>query len=197
MIELENKINLFRGIVWGEAKAKSEKELYESTEKNTESLNQQRAELDKKKADYVERRRKAADFRSKSRISLQKEENKKALLEAKDKCLVELTQILEQRLTDYAKTDAYKKRLADDLKQEVGKFPDAKIQISPRDRKIAIDAGFPDERLEDLPDSEIGGYAITSGDGRRRRRMTLRATLEDNSYEIGRALYAVLDREKA
>ena len=196
MVELENKINLFRGIVWGEAKAKSEKELYDSTEKYAENLKNQKEELEKKKADYIARRKKAAEFRANSAISGQKEENKKALLAAKAECLEELMHDLENRLEDYTETSAYREVLRKEIEEIIESGGGETIAVRERDKGLWDT--FTAKRISwaVLPDSEIGGYALTSADGKRRIRHTLRARLEEHSYDIGRVLYGVLEEEE-
>ncbi len=69
MLDLSAKISSFRKMVWSNEKRKSEKELYESTDSSSKTLNEMKDRLDKNYRKYIEKRKEFANSRKNEKIA--------------------------------------------------------------------------------------------------------------------------------
>ena len=108
MVELQNKIVLFRNMIWSEEKRRSEQMLYDSTKQNTKLIEDRKARLKHDADTYVKQHTDRAERAAHERVVVHKQENQRIFLETQRKCLDALNASIRQKFTDFVQTDDYK-----------------------------------------------------------------------------------------
>lgn len=111
MLDLNAKLTSFRKMVWGEAKAKSEDQLYDSTIVNSNQIEEKKEKLEKDLEESLIARRNFAQIRENEKISKLEEEQKTNFYSHKELLLNDLIEEIEEKLKNYTKTDEYKDNL--------------------------------------------------------------------------------------
>ena len=88
MLDLSAKISSFRKMVWSNEKRKSEKELYNSTDFSSKTLNEIKDNLDKNYKLYIEKRKEFANARKNEKIANISQNKKLHITNSKNLCLM-------------------------------------------------------------------------------------------------------------
>lgn len=188
MVELSNKVVLFRNMIWNEMKQQSEKELYARAEQNTQFIEQKRQALQRETEQYVESHVRRAQFAARERIAVLKQENQRAFLETQRQCFDALTESIQQKFADFVDTEGYQHALETHLQKALDGMGKASLlYVRDADRTLARTVAGEIAMLP-LPASEIGGFILVNADQTQRVRMTFQKLIDDNTYRIGRAL---------
>ena len=115
MLDLNAKLSTFRKMVWDEEKAKSEKELYNSTHINSSQIDEKKENLEKDLKKTLESRRSFAQIRGNEKISKLEEEQKTNFYSHKEYLLNDMVSEIKNKLKEYTKTEDYKKSLKENI----------------------------------------------------------------------------------
>lgn len=193
MLDLSAKISSFRKMVWSNEKRKSEKELYDSTDFSSKTLNEIKDNLDKNYKLYIEKRKEFANARKNEKIANISQNKKTSYNKFKESLLDELIEEIKDELKIYANSDEYKKKL-------VIKANDIYKNLSENDKDLILCVKKSDQELfdfktEEMDDSKIGGFIIKNKDLTYQYDYSLEKKLDNYKYEIGSKFYKIISDE--
>lgn len=193
MLDLSAKISSFRKMVWSNEKKKSEKELYDSTDFSSKTLNEIKDNLDKNYKLYIEKRKEFANARKNEKIANISQNKKTSYNKFKESLLDELIEEIKDELKIYANSDEYKKKL-------VIKANDIYKNLSENDKDLILCVKKSDQELfdfktEEMDDSKIGGFIIKNKDLTYQYDYSLEKKLDNYKYEIGSKFYKIISDE--
>lgn len=189
MVELSNKVVLFRNMIWNEMKQQSEHQLYAYAEQNSQLIEQKREALKREAENYITSHVQRAQLAAREQIAVRKQENQRVFLETQRQCFDALTESIRQKFADFVTTKAYRNSFQQRLREALASVGEAsRLYVLERDRALAQEIVGPAMPLSELPPSEIGGFILVNADETQRVRLTFEKLIEDNTYRIGRAL---------
>ena len=194
MLDLNAKLTSFRKMVWGEAKAKSEDQLYNSTIVNSNQIEEKKEKLEKDLEESLIARRNFAQIRANEKISKLEEEQKTNFYSHKELLLNDLIEEIEEKLENYTKTEEYKDNLKESIDNTINN-----LKEDPNDYLILVkksDANYLDyPNLGIMDDKYLGGFILKSTKGNYQYNKTYLKRIKDKKYEIGKTLYKLIERE--
>lgn len=193
MLDLSAKISSFRKMVWSNEKRKSEKELYDSTDFSSKTLNEIKDNLDKNYKLYIEKRKEFANARKNEKIANISQNKKTSYNKFKESLLDELIEEIKDELKKYANSDEYKKKLAI-------KANEIYENLSENDKDLILCVKKSDQELfdfktEEMDESKIGGFIIKNKDLTYQYDYSLEKKLDNYKYEIGSKFYKIISDE--
>lgn len=194
MLDINQKLRTFRTMVWDEEKAKSEKELYNSTNVNSEQIEEKRANLEKELEKTLDNRKSFATIRGNERVSKLEEEQKTNFYAHKEYLLNNLLGEVKKKLLEYTKTDEYKNNLPVQINkalQELNEDKDKFVVLVKESDKNLVDL----DNLGTLDDKYIGGFILKAKDGSFQYNQTYLKKIEEKQYDIGKTLYNLFESE--
>ncbi|WP_306489285.1 ATPase [Anaerococcus octavius] len=194
MLDINQKLRTFRTMVWDEEKAKSEKELYNSTNINSDQIYEKKSNLEKDLKATLDNRKSFATIRGNEKVSKLEEEQKTNFYAHKEQLLNDLVGEIKKRLAEYTKTDEYKKKLPEEIKKTIGEInenaDDFEVLVKEEDKNL-ID--YPN--IGTLDDKYIGGFILKVKDGSYQYNQTYLKKIEEKQYDIGKTLYNLFESE--
>ena len=194
MLDINQKLRTFRTMVWDEEKAKSEKELYNSTNINSDQIYEKKSNLEKDLKATLDNRKSFATIRGNEKVSKLEEEQKTNFYAHKEQLLNDLVGEIKKRLAEYTKTDEYKKKLPEEIKKTIGEInenaDDFEVLVKEEDKNL-ID--YPN--IGTLDDKYIGGVILKVKDGSYQYNQTYLKKIEEKQYDIGKTLYNLFESE--
>lgn len=194
MLDINQKLRTFRTMVWDEEKAKSEKELYNSTNVNSEQIEGKKANLEKELEKTLDNRKNFATIRGNERVSKLEEEQKTNFYAHKEYLLNNLVGEVKKKLLEYTKTDEYKNNLPVQINkalQELNEDKDKFVVLVKESDKNLVDL----DNLGTLDDKYIGGFILKAKDGSFQYNQTYLKKIEEKQYDIGKTLYKLFESE--
>lgn len=193
MLDLSAKISSFRKMVWSNEKRKSEKELYDSTDFSSKTLNEIKDDLDKNYKLYIEKRKEFANARKNEKIANISQNKKTSYNKFKESLLDELIEEIKDELKNYSNSNEYKKKLAIKA-NEIYK------NLSENSKDLILCVKKSDQELfdfntEEMDDSKIGGFIIKNKDLTYQYDYSLEKKLDNYKYEIGSKFYKIISDE--
>lgn len=195
MLDLNAKLSTFRKMVWDEEKARSEAELYNSTNVNSEQIDEKIESLEKDLKQTLNERESFAKTRGNERLAKLEEEQKTNFYAHKEYLLNELVGEIKDKLIEYTKTDKYKRELPGKIEatlEELKASPsDFDIFVKEEDKDLI---SYPNVGIMD--DKYLGGFILKAKDGSYQYNQTYLNKINEEQYDIGRTLYNLFEREK-
>lgn len=193
MLDLSAKISSFRKMVWSNEKRKSEKQLYDSTEYSSKTLNEIKNNLENNYNKYMEKREEFAKARKNEKIANTSQNKKTSYNKFKESLLNQLIEEIREELKSYSNSDQYKKRLVKEA-NEVYK------NLSENNKDLILCVKKSDQDLFDfhtdiMDDSKIGGFIIKNKDLTYQYDYSLEKKLDNYKYEIGSKFYKIISDE--
>ncbi|WP_049690937.1 V-type ATP synthase subunit E [Anaerococcus jeddahensis] len=193
MLDLSAKISSFRKMVWSNEKRKSEKQLYDSTDYSSKTLNEIKNNLEKNYNQYIEKREEFAKARKNEKIANISQIKKTSYYKFKQSLLNQLIDEIKEELKTYSNSDEYKKKLVKEA-NEVYK------NLSENNKDLILCVKKSDQNLFDfntdiMDDSKIGGFVIKNKDLTYQYDYSLEKKLENYKYEIGSKFYKIISDE--
>lgn len=193
MLDLSAKISSFRKMVWSNEKRKSEKQLYDSTDYSSKTLNEIKNNLEKNYNQYIEKREEFAKARKNEKIANISQIKKTSYYKFKESLLNQLIDEIKEELKTYSNSDEYKKKLVKEA-NEVYK------NLSENNKDLILCVKKSDQNLFDfntdiMDDSKIGGFVIKNKDLTYQYDYSLEKKLENYKYEIGSKFYKIISDE--
>ncbi|MBM0046384.1 ATPase [Anaerococcus sp. mt242] len=194
MLDINQKLRTFRKMVWDEEKARSNEELYNSTNINSEQIDEKKASLEKELKSTLENRRSFATIRGNERVSKLEEEQKTNFYAHKESLLNDLVGEVKDKLKEYTKTDEYKNSLAKNIEKVLNELNESvdnfDILLREEDKNLV---NYPN--IGTLDDEYIGGFILKAKDGSFQYNQTYLKKIEEKQYDIGRTLYNLFESE--
>ncbi|WP_295885433.1 V-type ATP synthase subunit E [uncultured Anaerococcus sp.] len=194
MLDINQKLRTFRKMVWDEEKARSNEELYNSTNINSEQIDEKKASLEKELKSTLENRRSFATIRGNERVSKLEEEQKTNFYAHKESLLNDLVGEVKDKLKEYTKTDEYKNSLAKNIEKVLNELNESAdnfdILLREEDKNLV---NYPN--IGTLDDEYIGGFILKAKDGSFQYNQTYLKKIEEKQYDIGRTLYNLFESE--
>lgn len=194
MLDINQKLRTFRTMVWDEEKAISENELYNSTNVNSEQIEDKKASLEKELEKTLDNRKSFATIRGNERVSKLEEEQKTNFYAHKELLLNDLVGEVKAKLLDYTKTDEYKKVLPEQINKalnELGEDTDRFEVLVKESDKNLVNLN----NVGTLDDKYIGGFILKAKDGSFQYNQTYLKKIEEKQYDIGKTLYNLFESE--
>lgn len=193
MLDLSAKISSFRKMVWSNEKRKSEKQLYDSTDYSSKTINEIKNNLEKNYNQYIEKREEFAKARKNEKIANISQIKKTSYYKFKQSLLNQLIDEIKEELKTYSNSDEYKKKLVKEA-NEVYK------NLSENNKDLILCVKKSDQNLFDfntdiMDDSKIGGFVIKNKDLTYQYDYSLEKKLENYKYEIGSKFYKIISDE--
>lgn len=193
MLDLSAKISSFRKMVWSNEKRKSEKQLYDSTDYSSKTINEIKNNLEKNYNQYIEKREEFAKARKNEKIANISQIKKTSYYKFKQSLLNQLIEEIKEELKTYSNSDEYKKKLVKEA-NEVYK------NLSENNKDLILCVKKSDQNLFDfntdiMDDSKIGGFVIKNKDLTYQYDYSLEKKLENYKYEIGSKFYKIISDE--
>lgn len=193
MLDLSAKISSFRKMVWSNEKRKSEKQLYDSTDYSSKTINEIKNNLEKNYNQYIEKREEFAKARKNEKIANISQIKKTSYYKFKQSLLNQLIDEIKEELKTYSNSDEYKKKLVKEA-NEVYK------NLSENNKDLILCVKKSDQNLFDfntdiIDDSKIGGFVIKNKDLTYQYDYSLEKKLENYKYEIGSKFYKIISDE--
>ena len=194
MLDLNAKLSTFRKMVWDEEKARSEEQLYNSTNINSEQIDEKKQKLEKDLKDTLESRKSFATIRGNERIAKLEEEQKTNFYAHKEYLLNELVGEIKNKLIEYTKTDEYKNSLSSSIDKVLDDLNESRDDLEILVKKEDMDLiSYP--HVGQLDEKYIGGFILKSLDGSYQYNYTYLNKIEEDKYDIGKTLYNLFEKE--
>ncbi|BFL72574.1 MULTISPECIES: V-type ATP synthase subunit E [Anaerococcus] len=194
MLDLNAKLSTFRKMVWDEEKARSEEQLYNSTNINSQQIEEKKQKLEKDLKNTLESRKSFATIRGNERIAKLEEEQKTNFYAHKEFLLNELVGEIKEKLIEYTKTDEYKNSLSTNIEKKLEELNESSDNFEILVRKEDMNLiSYP--HLGHLDEKYIGGFILKSIDGSYQYNYTYLKKIEEEKYDIGRTLYNLFEKE--
>ncbi|WP_071705719.1 V-type ATP synthase subunit E [Murdochiella vaginalis] len=188
MVELQSKLALFRNMIWSEEKRRSEQMLYDSTTQNSKLIEERKARLKRESEQYIEQHVDRAKREAREQLVVHRQENQRVFLETQKKCLDALNASIRQKFADFAQTPEYAAWMKKHLRAALEEMDVAEVHVLDRDQDLAHEICGEDLPIKSMPEEEIGGFVLVDRQQAKRTRHTFQYLIQDNEYEIGRAL---------
>ena len=194
MLDLNAKLSSFRKMVWDEEKALSEEELYNSTNVNSEQIDEKINNLEKELKQTLDNRESFAKIRANERVAKLEEEQKSNFFAHKEYLLNELVGEIKDKIIGYTKTDKYKKELPLKIDQALKELKedanDYEILVKESDKDFL---SYPN--IGSLDEKYLGGFILKAKDGSYQYNRTYLNKINEEEYNIGRTLYKIFESE--
>lgn len=193
MLDLNAKISSFRKMVWSNEKRKSEKQLYDSTEYSSKTLNEIKNNLEKNYKQYIEKRKEFAKARKNEKIANTSQIKKTSYNKFKESLLNQLIEEIKDELFTYCNSDEYKKKLIKEANEVYE-------SLSEKNKDLILCVKKSDQNLFDfntdiMDDSKIGGFVIKNKELTFQYDYSLEKKLNNYKYEIGSKFYRIISDE--
>jgi len=203
MITVEEKINMFRKLVYKDEEEKLINEIKLINDKNDAIIEDKKAELKKKKNKLIEKERLNAKIQYNEMKSREAQENNGILLTKRQEMLSDLIYSLKLKAKEFCKSSMYKDYLLDKLSNVIKDLNDKEliITLSVADKEIfernileLANNNNKDIIIETIENSDmIGGFILSDKDRTYNYDNSIRSIIEENNYEIGKKLFLALE----
>ena len=203
MINIEYKLDIFNQIILKEQELKSKEELESLKAENDQIYAKKKIELEKDFKEIVKRRIQLANSQKNEMISKARGENRERLLSIREELLEDLLIVLRDKASQFVKTDIYEDYLLNRISKAIENTTDFEIVLTilPEDikrygksiKKLGKELKV-DINVEPSLDHIIGGFIISDKEKTYNLDSTFKTIIEENRYEIGKALYSSLEK---
>ena len=193
MLDLSAKIASFRKMVWSNEKRKSEKQLYDSTDSSSKTLNDIKNNLERNYKKYIEKREEFAKARKNEKIANISQHKKTSYNKFKESLLNQLIEEIKEELKTYSKSDEYRQKFVKEAKtvyENLSKKQDDLILCVKKS-----DQDLFNFETDLMDDSKIGGFIIKNKDLTYQYDYSLEKKLDNYKYEIGSKFYKIISDE--
>ena len=203
MINIEYKLDIFNQIILKEEELKAKRELESLKLENEQIYENKKIDLEKNSKAIIARRIQLANSQKNEMISKARDENRERLLSIREELLEDLLVSLKEKALEFVKSENYEEYLLSKLKKAIDNTTDFNIilTILPEDikkygkaiKKLTRDIQV-DIEIEEASPNIIGGFIISDKDKTYNLDSTFKTIIEENRYEIGKALYSSLEK---
>lgn len=203
MITVEDKLDIFRKVVYKEEEKKFQKALEELKKENENLLEQKKKELEAQRDEIIKRKLAIAEREINEKISEEKTKVKEKVLKMRAEILQDFIQSLYEKASEFTKTSEYKQYLFGKLDKAILELGDLNFNIyvkeSDKDMvKEHLEKNYAERihkfNIETLPSNLLGGFLIEDQEKTFLIDYSLKTLIDDNEYEIGNKLFALLEK---
>lgn len=196
MIYLENKLDLFKKIVYDKRRVANEKKLLEAKAHIDKVYEKKQSEFSKSAQEFIKRREQMAKTRRFEMLSKAMEEQRIDRLRKDEELLDELLKDLSKKIVSFQKTEDYMAFIKGKYEQTLAYLQPGEyvLYVLPKDEprmnweEIAQEHKISVE-LDDLAYDTLGGFIIEDKKGTYRIDMTFFNKIEECRYDIGKLLH--------
>jgi vacuolar-type H+-ATPase subunit E/Vma4 len=203
MITINDKLDIFRKLIYEEEEEKYKKALKDLDEKARNLIENKKLEIEKKKEEMAKKEAILEETQKNRIISERRQElNSKLLLKRKE-ILEDLIASLKEKAINFTLTDEYKDAVIKSISEVLLKIDDRDliITITEEDRKKLESSIFNLAKVNNksisistVPKSKIiGGFIISDKEKTYNIDNSYKTIIEENRYEIGKRLYKALE----
>jgi vacuolar-type H+-ATPase subunit E/Vma4 len=203
MITINDKLDIFRKLIYEEEEEKYKKALKDLDEKARHLIENKKLEIEKKKEEMAKKEALLKETQKNRIISERRQElNSKLLLKRKE-ILEDLIASLKEKAINFTLTDEYKDAVIKSISEVLLKIDDRDliITITEEDRKKLESSIFNLAKINNknisvstVPKSKIiGGFIISDKEKTYNIDNSYKTIIEENRYEIGKRLYKALE----
>lgn len=203
MINIEYKLDIFNQIILKEEELNAKRELESLKSENEQIYENKKIDLEKNSKAIIARRIQLANSQKNEMISKARDENRERLLSIREELLEDLLVSLKEKALEFVKSENYEEYLLSKLKKAIDNTTDFNIilTILPEDikkygkaiKKLTRDIQV-DIEIDEASPNIIGGFIISDKDKTYNLDSTFKTIIEENRYEIGKALYSSLEK---
>lgn len=195
MTSIDDKIKLFRDLVYNKIREEKKAEIEEIDNLSKDKVQKLKEELEIKEKEAILEANKKANLKAQELIAREKLIKQHAILKLKEEIIEEVVDSLYKKLEEYTNEEEYRTGLKANFKEALGELSKGSyviylslgdIQKNSDSLKEIID-NHKDIKAELKPATEdiIGGFIIENSDGRGRIDNSLLAKLKDSRENIG------------
>lgn len=201
MITIEDKLEIFHRIVYGEEENKYIEALKELEEQNEQLLEDKKKEMESQRGEIIRRRVNQAKVERNEAKSEELELTKARYRQKRKEIEVDLISSIIARAREFADSKEYGKYLCENLDKYLVEFEEEEVVIILRDRdKQLVEKCLMNLKektgktfiIEDLPEDKIGGFMVSDKERTFNLDHTLRTLIEEKEYLIGMSLSKAL-----
>lgn len=202
MITVEDKLDIFRKVVYKEEESKFQIALDELKKENESLLEQKKKELEAQRDEIIKRKLAMAEREINEKISEEKTKVKEQVLKMREEILQDFIQSLYLKASAFTKTSEYGQYLFDKVDKAILEFGDMYFTIYVRESDKEIVKKHLEEtyanrfdkfNIETMPSNLIGGFLIEDKEKTFLVDYSLKTLIDDNEYEIGNKLFSLLE----
>ncbi|HPP31051.1 MAG TPA: V-type ATP synthase subunit E [Soehngenia sp.] len=203
MITVEDKLDIFRKVVYKEEEKKFQKALEELKKENDNLLEKKKKELEAQRDEIIKRKLALAEREINEKISEEKTKVKEKVLKMRAEILQDFLESLYLKASEFTKTSEYRQYLFDKLDKAILELGDMNFNIYVRESDKDIvnkhlaetyKNRFDKFNIETMPSNLIGGFLIEDQEKTFLIDYSLKTLIDDNEYEIGNKLFSLLER---
>lgn len=203
MITVEDKLDIFRKVVYKEEEKKFQKALEELKKENDNLLEKKKKELEAQRDEIIKRKLALAEREINEKISEEKTKVKEKVLKMRAEILQDFIESLYLKASEFTKTSEYRQYLFDKLDKAILELGDMNFNIYVRESDKDIvnkhlaetyKNRFDKFNIETMPSNLIGGFLIEDQEKTFLIDYSLKTLIDDNEYEIGNKLFSLLER---
>ena len=203
MINIEYKLDIFNQIVLKEEEKKSKEELEALSIANEQLLEKKKLELEENSKVLVLKRIHMAKSQKNEMLSKAIGENREGLLSIREELLEDLIFELKDKASQFVKMGKYEEYLLNRVRRAIANTTDFQIVLTILEKDIkkygrAIKKLGKELKVDIEVEASlnhiIGGFIISDKAKTYNLDSTFKTILEENRYEIGKALYSSLEK---
>lgn len=199
MIYLENKLHLFRKIVYEKRADENRRRLKQVKQECEEEYREKKKEFEKQKEKAILRRKHLGENQYRQAQAKIRENDKISMLRKEEELIEDLLEGMKERIRKFVQSKDYEKYLRELFRQTVDHLEKGRYRLEILER----DQNLWKELLEEIPcgfqfstvpmeDSSLGGFLVEDEEGSYRIDNTLLEKLEDYRYHMGKLLHDTL-----
>lgn len=195
MTSIDDKIKLFRDLVYNKIKEEKKTEIEEIDNLSKDKVQKLKEELELREKEAILESSKKANLKSQELIAREKLIKQHAILKLKEELIEDVIDSLYKKLKEYTKDEEYKTGLKGNFKEALGELSKGNYVIYFTSEDLEKNSGSLKEILDNHKDIKaelkassediIGGFIIENIDGRGRIDNSLLAKLKDSRENIG------------
>lgn len=197
MITNEEKIDLFKKIVYELELNKSEEKILEAEKLNKQILKDKKEELLKLEEDYLRKVETRVKLRKDQIVSKTEQDNRDKLLNLRSEFLEDMLNSIKSKAEEIVKSNEYSSYISNKIEEVISNIDEKKLFVfyKPDDEvaKKTIEDTLTKKNLEfelsSSSDIKIGGFKVRNSDGTFEYDMSFQGLINSYYYEIGKLLY--------
>ncbi len=203
MTTINDKLDIFRKLVYEQEEEKYKKALEDLDEKARNLIESKKLEIKKKKEDLAEREALLKETEKNKAILEKQQELKSKLLLKRKEILEDLLVSLQEKATNFTLTDEYNDAVIENISEVLLNIDDKELIITiTEEDKEKLEKSIlklakkykKDISISTVPKSKIiGGFILTDKDRTYSIDNSYKTIIEENRYEIGKRLYKALE----
>jgi len=203
MITINDKLDIFRKLIFEEKEQRYKKALKDLDEKASNLIESKKIEIEKKKEEMAQKEAILQETKKNKMISQKRQELNSKLLLKREEILEDLIASLREKAINFTLTDEYRNTVIKSISEVLLKIDDRDLIITiAEEDKQKLESSIlnlakvnnKNISISTLPKSRIiGGFILFDKYGTYSIDNSYKTIIEENRYEIGKRLYRALE----